>query len=284
MPKKKEEAKPHTKPTKEELDANIKKATEELDEMAKKPETTPVEEPEVVKETKPSKPAPEVEPEPEPATEPEDDIVTDEPVETPEAPDFKKKFTESTREAQVLHAKNKKLREVMTTAGKISEPTEEELAKEFTDWDVMSDFEKKMARETMLSTRRFAAIEEANKEFDDIDAWGEKVDGYVADPKTLADNPELDGREDEFKTFATKPSRRGVDFEDLVPAFLFSIEKSAKPKNKGAMFETGTGGPNDKSKAEDGKISVDEARELRETNYKEYRKLTKADKVRLDDI
>jgi hypothetical protein len=254
----------HKKPTKEELQEQIDKSLEDVDKLKDTPEPDPEPEP------KPSEPAPEPEPEPEPKPEPQPDV------------DYKKKFVESTREAQVLHAKNKKINEVIETALTLPDPTDEELKKEFTDWDVMTDTEKKLATDNLKSTRRFAMLEEVTRESKDIETWNTKVDSFVDDPKTLVDNPELEGKLDDFKLFATKPTRRGVDFGDLVLAFGGEEAKKTKPKNKGSMFETGTGGPNDRPKPKSDKISIEQARVLRETDYKKYTEYLKAGKIEND--
>lgn len=264
----------HTKPTKEELQENIDKAAKELEVLKDKPELEPEPEP------KPSEPAPEPETQPELEDKPE---TKKEPEPQPEV-DYKKKFVESTREAQVLHAKNKKINEVIETATNLPDPTEEELKKEFSDWDVMTDTEKRLAKDNLKSTRRFAMLEEVTRESKDIESWNTKVDAFIDDPKTLVDNPELEGKLEDFKLFASKPTRRGVDFSDLVNAFNGEEAKKTKPKNKGAMFETGTGGPNGKDKPKSDKISIEQARILRQTDYKKYLDYLRAGKIDSSDL
>lgn len=244
----------HTKPTPEELEANAQKALEEA---------------EALKNKEPEK-QPEPEPEKQPEKEPEEEKA-------PEV-DYKKKFVESTREAQVLHAKNKKMTEAIAKAETMPDPTDEELSKEYSDWEDLTESQQKMAKQALISSRRFQALSEVNKEFKDMEAWTDKVNSFIDDPKVLSDKPRLDGRQDEFKVFANKPTRRGLDFEDLVAAFLFNLEKEAPPKHKGQMFESGTGGPNDKGKKGD-KMSLEEARTLRTTNYQKYREYLSAGKI-----
>lgn len=244
---------PHIKPTPEELEANAQKALEEAEAIKNKE----------------AEPEPE-KPEPEPEKEPEEEKA-------PEV-DYKKKFVESTREAQILHAKNKKMTEAINNAESMPEPTEEELRKEYTDWDELSESQQKIATQALVSSRRFKALSEVNKEFKDMEAWTDKVNTFIDDPKTLVDNPRLDGRQDEFKVFANKPTRRGVEFDDLVSAFLFNLDKEAPAKHKGQMFETGTGGPNEKGK-KTGKLSLEDARTLRNTNYQKFREYLSAGKI-----
>lgn len=247
----------HIKPTTEELEEQNKKVLEEID----KPEEKPVI---VEKKEEPVEEKVEVEE--------KEEVVEEKP-----KVDYKKKFTESTREAQILHSKNKKINDTIEKANALPEPTEEELTTEYKDWDVMSDTEKRFAKTNLINERRFKMLDEVTKESKDIEAWNIKVDEYTDDPKTLVDTPELEGKIDDFKLFASKPSRRGVDFEDLVSAFLFDAEKQSKPKQKGSMFETGTGGPNDKAKTD--KLTVAESQQLMKTDYNKYKELLKAGKI-----
>jgi hypothetical protein len=57
------------------------------------------------------------------------------------------------------------------------------------------------------------------------------------------------------------------------------MTKSTKPKNKGKMFEVGSGGPNSKVKPLSDKISIDEAAKLMRTDYKKYKQLLLAGKI-----
>jgi hypothetical protein len=252
----------HTKPTPEELEESTEKALQEAEELKEKnePEEEPEHEPEVEEKE---------EPEEDKETIPEDDKDLEE-------VDYKKKFTESSREAQILHAKNKKINEAVEKAKGLPDPTVEELTKEYPDWELLTDTEKRLAKDSVISTRRFAILEEVTAESKDIEAWNTKVDTFISDPKSLIKHPELDGKEEEFKIFASKPSRRSVDFEDLIPAFLYTAKQPAK---KGAMFETGSGGPNDKSKPKSDKLSIDQARKLRERDYNKWKEYLSAGKI-----
>jgi len=255
----------HVKPTAEELEAKAQEALAEADKLKNNPP-----EPE---------PKPEVEPKAEELPAPELEI------EEPPAPepDYKEKFKQSTKEAQILTAKNKKINEAFDKASNVSEPTEEEMIVEFPDWEMMSEFERKMATQTTLSNRRFASIAEVGKEFKDIEAWNGKVETFLDDPKLDKEHPDLVGKETEFKLFALKPTRRGVDFDTLVSSFLWT-NKEARPGNKGQMFEPGTGGPSAKMEPKSDKITVEEARVLKNDNYEEWKRQLKAGKIDYENI
>jgi type IV secretory pathway VirB10-like protein len=253
----------HIKPTKEELEVNIKKSVEDIDD---KPEPEP--EPEPTPENKEPEPTPkEPDKEPEPPKKPE------------EEPDYKVKFIQSSKEGIILHAKNKQVNESLEKAMKTPEPTEDELKVEYLDWEMMSEFEKKMAKDSLRNSRRFAALDDITKENKNIEVWQTKVETFINDPKTLTDNSDLEGREEEFRLFATKPTRRNVDFEDLVKAFLYDIELKKPKSHKGKMFETGSGGPNEPSKPKSDKISVEEGRKLRNTDYAKWKEYLKSGKI-----
>ena len=149
----------HKKPTKEELDSKIQEAIETPVEEA------PVEEPveEVVEETPEEKPfiipkvvEEEKVPEPEPVEEPELEVEPSAEVKEKlrvELEEKKQKLSASARENQKIYAKNRVINKALVEAEDIEEPTQEELQKEYRDWDVMSDFEKEIARETIISKR-----------------------------------------------------------------------------------------------------------------------------------
>lgn len=219
--------------------------------------------------------------------EPEDQTEEDEEPETPKTPEnekkrLKDKLSASSREAQILYSKNKKITEAIEKASEVSEPSEEELRARYSDWDEMTDSEQQSAKEIMTLKKQIGAISEVAKDFKDLDSWTQKVDEFISDPEVLANNPKIDGKEDEFRSFAMKETRRGVDFDVLVKAFLFEVEDTRPAKNKGKMFETGSGGLNKKPTKKDDKLSVEDGARLRKTNYKKYTELLKKGKIKTE--
>lgn len=240
----------HKKPTKEELEEGMQKALDES-------ETSDVEE-----ETKE-----EIEDEPEEA-----------PVAPQEEPEYKEKFVNQAKENIILHTQNKKMNEALNEAMSQQEVTEDELKANYSDWDVMSDFEKQMAKESLINSKRFGALEKITKENEGLEKWQKQVDEKLEDPATFTNHPKLEGREDEFKLFSLKKTRRNMEFDDLAKAFLYDLEEKAPARSKGQMFETGTGGPSDKPKVKT-KLTIDEAQRLRETNYNEWKKQLKSGNI-----
>ena len=260
----------HVKPTNEELENKDKEIQEELEEMEDQEETL---EEEVVEEE-----VVEEEEEEEEAVEEEEEVVEEEEEEVEEQT-FKKRFKESTREAQILHAKNKKMLDAFDQVSEVVDPVDEVMRKEFTDWEDLSEFEQKMAKDNWKANKRFEAINTIAKDNKDGEVWYKKVDAFVDDPATVTNNSKLESRLDEFKLFAKKPSRRGVDFQDLVSAFLYELEETKPAKKKGKMFETGSGGPGKKSKPKSDKLSIEAGAKLKKADYKAYTQALIAGKI-----
>jgi hypothetical protein len=260
MPAKK---KLHTKPTTEELQESIEEAPKETEEVKVEKEVSEDVDEKVSEE--------------EEVDEKKVEEKDEKPVE--KKPDYRKRYEDSSREAHILYSKNRKMTEAIEKASQVAEPTEEELKAEFPEWDTMSDFEQRMAKDNLVNKKKLDGITAVSKDFRDMDAWNKKVDEFLIDPEVLIKNPGLDGKEEEFKTFVSKETRRGVDFETLVSAFLYSESQTPTKKNKGSMFETGTAGDSEKPKPKGDKITTEEAIRLRQTNYNEYRRLLQEGKI-----
>ena len=191
---------------------------------------------------------------------------------------YKNKFRQSSREAQKIAAKNRVMNQAIIDAEGIPDPTEEQLIKEFPDWDVMSETERTLAKETVISRSWRQTISQAKEQATKIEKWNESVEQFVDDPKTLIDNPELEGKTDEFQEFATRDENNSVPFNTLIGAFLYEHSKNNKP-HKGKMFEAGSGGIKEKPQLKDGIISLEQARVLRETDYAKWKELNAAGKI-----
>lgn len=262
----------HVKPTVEELDANADKALEEAEalknEESHEEESTEKEHQGNDQEEGDSQKADDEEQAEEEHADDESEKNDD------EKDELKKKVAASTRESQRL-LKNVKAFE---SAVDVPEPTEEELVAENPEWDTMSSFEQKMAKKTLWNDKRFAALGEVTKQSKDLERWQGLVHKFVDNPQSMIDHPELEGKQEEFEFFATAPNRINMNYEDLVAAFLYNRNKDIKPK-KGKMFETGTGGPNNKAKSKNGKLSLEQGRQLRNSNYEEWKRQNNAGNI-----
>lgn len=267
-----------------ELEAELKRTQEELDKLeaqekeeiekisADEPEETPEAPEEEAQEETPEEVAEVVEPEvtPEAEDSPEEDL------------DLKKRLTDSEREALILNLRQKKFNEAITEADSMPEPTAEELEAEAARkgflFDEMSDVEKALFKDSLMNQRKINKISEVAKEGKDLEEWNGRVDTYIEDPQTLIAHPQLEGKSEEFKRFANKPTRRGINFDELVAAFLWNSEQT-KVKHKGKMFETGSGGANEKVNPKGDKLTAEEGAKLMRTNYNLYKEKLLAGKI-----
>jgi hypothetical protein len=270
------------KPTKEELKAKEEEAIKAAEELEGRQQLPPDEEEE--------DDTPEVDDTP--TEEGEEEEVADEAEEAEpskevkeqlkkEVEEKKKKLAASARENQKIYAKNRVINKALADAEDVPEPTEEELQAEFNDWDIMSDTEKVFAKETVISRNWRKTIAQAKEQATKIEKWNESVEDFVSDPVTLTDNPDLEGKTEEFKAFAEEETNNSVPFGILVSAFLHN-HSTNKPNNKGRMFERGSGGPNDKPQPKDGSITLEEGRKLRETDYNKWKELLAQGKIKSD--
>jgi hypothetical protein len=197
--------------------------------------------------------------------------------------DWKKRYTDSSREAKVLATKNKEINDAFVQAAEIALPTDEEMKAEYPEWEDMTSTEQRFATENLINKKRFDVITSAVNKFKKVEDWNVKVDTFVDNPKTLIANPELEGKTDEFRIFASKPTRSGMDFDDLVLAFLGDEAKKIKPDHKGQkMFENGTGGSKVTPPPPDDKLSLDQSIIDRKTNFPLYKERLKAGKYKTE--
>src|SRR4051794_12713904 len=113
---------------------------------------------------------------------------------TPPEPDYKEKFSQSTSENQILQARIAELEK----SGKdlTKEPTDSDLKAAFPEWDSLTDFEKRMARETYEAKRLAAAASQSVGKLQDERAWNTSIELAVSS------DPALQGKEQAFRQFA----------------------------------------------------------------------------------
>lgn len=281
----------HKQPSKDELKKNMKASLEKLEKLPpedpKDPPTPPADPPQ-------DPPTPPQDPPADPPEDPKDPPTP--PEETPdekiarlekekadakaEADEAKKKFSNSSREAQVLGFKEKELAKAQDEADALPEPTDDEMKELYPNWDEIDQLTKDLAKDRVLNKKKNEVISKAREKFKNVQDWNEKVETYIGDPTTLVNHPELEGKTDDFKSFASKPSRRGVDFDDLILAFQGEQAKNKPAPKKGKMFEEGSGGPPVPPKPKDDKLSPAEGASLMKTDYKKYVQMLKAGKIR----
>jgi hypothetical protein len=184
----------------------------------------------------------------------------------PPAIDYKEKFSESTREAQNLVAKNNQAQARIDQLTNIN-ITENELRSLYPDWDSMNDIEKRAFRETALANKK------ANLALDLVNNMTEQQQWAADFAKTLKANPALAGREEAFKEYCYKPSHKSVPIDVLVKSFLFDIqiENVTTPALPSPGLEKGSGGP--RGGQDNGELSEEALAQIRVSDPKRYRQL-----------
>ena len=187
--------------------------------------------------------------------------------------DYREKFSNSSRENQVILGKNKDLESRIDNLTNIKDPTEEDLKKEFSNWEFMSDGERDLAKANVKTQQ--LNLRTQNMLLDQQDK---------AKAKEVLDNvytthPELVAKKDEFEAYMRKPSHKGASPEILAKAFksdfaeeLADNKKPEAKGDKGTALETGSGGANAPATPS---ISDKDIEAIRKTNPKKYTELIK---------
>ncbi len=224
----------------------------------------------------PANPDPNNQPPADPNANPNGEPPANPPAEDP----YKVKFAESSREAQILASKNRKIQETIEQAAQLPEPTEEELKAKYTDWENLTDFEKQMAKDAYISSKRFSMINQAVVENQKVDQWAKQVDEFVTNPATLQSYKDLEGRQAEFRSFAMKESRRGLDMNELVTYFLAVEPKTPAPATPGSMVARPNAG-NPPKPATPG-YTPEQVALLRKTDHKKYNELVMSGVIKIE--
>lgn len=199
--------------------------------------------------------------EPTPESQPEDEPRPEETVDF-----WKNKSTEQAKENIVL---NGKLKQHESRRELTNQPTETELKAAFPTWDFMTETEKDIAKRQLISERKADAALAAQQKQEEDRKWNNQLE--IA----ITSNPDLQGKELKFKEFASKPSHRGAPIDVLVDAFLHKAGSVAKPKSKPAtVLQPGSGGPKESVKPK--KVSIEDARVIRQTDNKRFMELLNA--------
>jgi len=195
-------------------------------------------------------------------------------------PPVEERYKHQRVEAQIQDAKIKKFGETVENAANLPEPKEEELKAEYPDWDMMTETEKRLAKDNLMNKRKFDMVHQATQEGKQLEEWAGRVDSFITTALTKPEFGKLAGKEEEFKAFCMKPTRRGVDLEDLANAFLNIVTETPAPRKRGSLLESGSGSGGQRA-PEGGFIDEKQAAELRTKNHKLYQRLVKAGKIKI---
>ena len=190
--------------------------------------------------------------------------------------DYKQKFVDSQREAILLNERNKQKEAQINKLTSKDTPTDDELRSLYSWWDdpKVEDSTREFYREQATRDRQLKATQTLAQTALQKLEFQEKLDDFIDEPP--AGFKGLKGKEADFKRFAKRKDNIGLSLETLAKAFLFdaSDDQPPQPVVKTPGLEDGTGGPRQAPKPK--KIPLDEAKKLRETNYREYTRLLQA--------
>jgi len=196
-------------------------------------------------------------------------VVTPPVVEPPKV-DYETKFKESQKEALILKAQLDKVDE---EKNKKVEITDEVLKGMYPEWDDMTPAEQRAMRRAEQLAQEVAELKNNANQFNNDKKWLEKVDSFVTEemPDLF---PAIVGREEEFKRFATRPTRKGLPMDDLAKVFLYENPPKEPKRN---LFHAPSGGGGVPPEAPG--MSEDEIRMLRITKPLEYMRLVREKKI-----
>jgi chromosome segregation ATPase len=207
---------------------------------------------------------PENKPPVEPVVEP---VVTPE----PEVVDYKKKYTESQKEALIL---KKKLEMEEEARNKKVEVTPDYMKTLYPEWEDMTANEQLALQKAEELKQEVQELKNNANKFNNDREWNEKVETFITDE--LPDLfPKIVGHEEDFKRFATRPTRKGLPLDDLGKIFLF--ENPPVDAKRNLFHAPGSAGA---PPADEG-MSAEDVRTLRINKPLEYMRLVRAGKIKL---
>jgi hypothetical protein len=147
------------------------------------------------------------------------------------------------------------------------------MRKLYPEWDQLDDYNKRVLVRQEATSMRQARIESQQQELSARLKLEDEVEQVLDNPKFT----KLKGKEADFKRFAMRPANRGLSAEVIAKAFLFDAEDDATPTAppRTEALPTGSGGPRESLKPK--KVSIEEAAQIRKTDYKRYLQLVKSD-------
>lgn len=210
-------------------------------------------------------------------------VTTEKKNERTDSNELEERLAAQRRENIVIDARNRQLTDAFAQVGEVKEPTDEELqnaaATKGFDWEEMSNVEKALFKDNIVSQKKLSAVDVAMKGVKDIDEWAKGVDTFLDENERDQKDKSLIGREQDFRTFAMKSSHRGVPMDILVSAFLHDNKGTVKRTN-GSLMLTKTGGQ--KVERKNNLADGDYVAALRKTNPKEYNRMARAGKIKIE--
>lgn len=194
-----------------------------------------------------------------------------EPQPTPEGYVPKEKFIASAQES-ILNAERVKVRDAqLEKLTNTDTPTDDAMRQLYGEWDELNDVTKKALIKQEAQEMRQRRIESELSELREEKKLKEELESVIDA------NPKLSGKESEFKRFAMNPKNKGISADVLAKAFLFDAQGDAPAQpnvQKTEVLPQGSGGSREPLKSK--KVSIEEASQIRQTDYKRYMELVKS--------
>ena len=202
---------------------------------------------------------------------------------TPTPVDYEKKFKDSAAEARILALRNKTYEKKIEEAEALADPTDDECRSEYGEtWDDKDDMEKKLGKQLLRDKKYKAIVRDIHKEQKNDQEYMDKVAAFAVTPDVLKQFPELEGNEAAFVEFASKPTRRNLDLEDV--AVIFRGTRQAKGKvPSGSLFPSPTTSQT-KNMPTPTKLDADKMETLRKVDQKAYNEQIRTGKVNPADL
>ena len=206
------------------------------------------------------------------------------PAPAPAVPSLDERYRNSSSEAMILNAKNKGLESTLNKLTSEDTPDEAELLAEYPEYKDYNAVTQKLMRETLTNRKRQMRINLTLIEQEADRKW-------QADLRQLTAKPEYSSlRSDQkFEEFVFKPQHKGVDMQTLADAYLVRTGRATSatppetpsanpsPAQPSPGLPRGSGGPRTPNKPQ--KVTLEQAKIIRETNYREYMRLMRADLI-----
>jgi hypothetical protein len=185
---------------------------------------------------------------------------------------WKEKFSQSSGEANILREAERRRQEADKELTK--EPTDSDFRTAFPEWETLDESQKADKRRIFNAERASYEARQIAKELQDERSKNTSIE------LAIASNSALQGRESQFRQFASRPQYKNVPVELLADAFLGKHPAEPAPTQAPVQrpsLLTGTGGP--KTPERPTTLSGDELKQLRERDPRAY-----ADYVKTHDI
>lgn len=174
----------------------------------------------------------------------------------------KERYKASRQEAMVLKAK---LDEIEAEKNKPIVIDDDYMKANYKDWEDMTTTEQMLAKGLEETKQQNKELISKTNEYNNDRKWREQIDELVNEPEFIDKFPKMKGKEEEFKKFCSRPTRKGMDTDTLASAFLFEFKEPDK-EVRTLFKETDHGEPKEEKKG----LTIDESIALRKGSNSQF--------------